>query len=68
MTNPYLELFEKTGNANTARRKIEIFKGITRLGRERGVEVEITLEAANVSRRHAEIRRQNNSSILVDGT
>ena len=66
MTNPYLELFATTGNTNTARRKIEIFKDITRLGRERGVEVEITLEAANVSRRHAEIRRQNDCFILVD--
>ena len=44
MTDHYLELFEPTGNANTARRKMEIFKDITRLGRERGVEVETTLE------------------------
>lgn len=66
MSHPYLELFENTGNANTTRRKIEISKDVTRLGRERGMEVEITLEAANVSRRHAEIRRQNDSFILVD--
>jgi ABC-type multidrug transport system ATPase subunit len=66
MTNPYLELFETAGNTSNTRRKIEIFKDTTRLGRERGVEVEITLEAANVSRRHAEIRRQDDSYILVD--
>src|SRR5262245_51493642 len=62
----YLELFETTGSASTTRRKIEIFKDVTRLGRERGLEVEITLEAANVSRRHAEIRHQDNSYLLVD--
>ena len=66
MNNPYLELFESVGTANTTRRKIEIFKDITRLGRERGLEVEIALEAANVSRRHAEIRKQDNSLVLVD--
>ena len=66
MTDAYLELFETAGNTTTSRRKIEIFKDITRLGRERGLEVEIALEAANVSRRHAEIRRQDNSFVLVD--
>ena len=66
MIHPYLELFETVGNSSTTRRKIEIFKDTTRLGRERGVEVEIALEAANVSRRHAEIRRQGDSCVLVD--
>lgn len=66
MNNPYLELFEAVGTANTSRRKIEIFKDTTRLGRERGLEVEIALEAANVSRRHAEIRKQDNYYVLID--
>ena len=66
MNNAYLELFETTGSTNTTRRRIEVSKDTTRLGRERGLEVEIALDAANVSRRHAEIRRQQDSFVVVD--
>jgi ABC transport system ATP-binding/permease protein len=66
MSQAYLELFETAGSAATTRRRIEIFQDITRLGRERGLEVEIALDAANVSRRHAEIRRQQDSFLIVD--
>lgn len=66
MSNAYLELFEHSGTPKAARRRIELLKDTTRIGRERGLEVEITLEAGNVSRRHAEIRRQNDSFIIVD--
>jgi len=66
MPTPYLELFEHSGTPKATRRRIELLSDITQVGRERGLEVEITLEAANVSRRHAEIRKQNNSFVVVD--
>ena len=66
MAAAYLELFEHSGTPNATRRRIELVNDTTRIGRERGLEVEITLEAANVSRRHTEIRRQNDSYIVVD--
>ena len=43
-----------------------VIKDTTRLGREPGMDVVIASTAANVSRRHAEIRRQDNVYILVD--
>jgi ABC transport system ATP-binding/permease protein len=51
----------------TARpRRFEIKNDVTRLGRERGLEVEIDAGSAVVSRRHAEIRRQDGHCLLVD--
>ena len=62
MNNVYLEFQD----LNSGVQQIPITKDATRLGREPGLDVVIAATAANVSRRHAEIRRQDNVYILVD--
>jgi ABC transport system ATP-binding/permease protein len=62
MNNVYLEFQDATRGTQ----QIQINKDATRLGREPGLEVVIAANAANVSRRHAEIRRQNGVYFLVD--
>jgi hypothetical protein len=62
MNDVYLE-FE---NQHDGLQHIPIVKDSTRLGREPGLDVVFGATAANVSRRHAEIRRQDNVYILVD--
>jgi ABC-type multidrug transport system ATPase subunit/pSer/pThr/pTyr-binding forkhead associated (FHA) protein len=47
-------------------RRIELNSEITRIGRDHGLEVVIAAAAAMVSRRHAEIRRQNGKYRLID--
>ena len=48
------------------KQRIQITKDATRLGREPGLDVVIAATAANVSRRHAEIRHQQGVYHLVD--
>ncbi|PWT91911.1 MAG: hypothetical protein C5B55_07310 [Blastocatellia bacterium] len=62
MNNVYLEFHDSTAGIQ----RIPITKDATRMGREPGLEVTIAANAANVSRRHAEIRRQDSIFILVD--
>lgn len=62
MNNTYLEFVDPANGAQ----RIAIDKETTRMGREPGSEVAIAPNAANVSRRHAEIRRQDGQYILVD--
>jgi ABC transport system ATP-binding/permease protein len=62
MSTVYLEFVDQVAGL----RRFEINTDATRLGRDPGLEVVIAANAANVSRRHAEIRRQDGSYILVD--
>src|SRR5437867_6165690 len=62
MNNVYLEFQDLTSGLQ----QIQITKDATRLGREPGLDVVIASTAANVSRRHAEIRRQEGVYVLVD--
>jgi ABC-type multidrug transport system ATPase subunit len=62
MNNVYLEFQDLASGLQ----QIPVNKDVTRLGREPGLDVVIASTAANVSRRHAEIRRQDNTFILVD--
>jgi ABC-type multidrug transport system ATPase subunit len=62
MNNTYLEFQD----LHHGTQRIPITKDATRMGREPGLEVTIAANAANVSRRHAEIRRQDSIYILVD--
>lgn len=62
MNDTFLEFQDLTAGVQ----RIRITKDATRLGREPGLEVVIAANAANVSRRHAEIRRQEGVYILVD--
>jgi pSer/pThr/pTyr-binding forkhead associated (FHA) protein len=62
MNNTYLEFVDLI----TGAQRISIHREITRMGREPGSEVAIAPNAANVSRRHAEIRLQGGQYILVD--
>jgi ABC-type multidrug transport system ATPase subunit len=62
MNNVYLEFQDHTAGLQ----RFPVDKDSIRLGREPGLEVVIASTAANVSRRHAEIRRQDNTFILVD--
>ncbi len=62
MNNVYLEFQD----LHQGTQRIPITKDVTRMGREPGLEVTIAANAANVSRRHAEIRKQDLIYILVD--
>jgi ABC-type multidrug transport system ATPase subunit len=62
MNNVYLEFQDLSAGPQ----QIQITKDMTRLGREPGLDVVIAATAANVSRQHAEIRRQESTYILVD--
>jgi len=62
MSDVYLEFQDQYAGTQ----HIPVIKDTTRLGREPGLDVVIASTAANVSRRHAEIRRQDNVYILVD--
>jgi ABC-type multidrug transport system ATPase subunit len=62
MNNVYLEYQD----ASAGPQRISIVKDATRLGREPGLDVVIAANAANVSRRHAEVRNQNGVYFLVD--
>ena len=62
MTTVYLEIQDP----HAGLQHIPITKDATRMGREPGLDVVIGASAANVSRRHAEIRRQDAVYILVD--
>ena len=62
MNNVYLEFQDLASSPQ----RVDITKEATRLGREPGLDVVIASTAANVSRRHAEIRRQEGVFILVD--
>ena len=62
MSDVYLEFQDQYAGTQ----HIPVIKDTTRLGREPGLDVVIASTAANVSRRHAEIRRQDNIYILVD--
>jgi len=57
---------ELSGAGTGSLHRIELSKEITRFGREPGVEGAIDAAAAIVSRRHAEIRRQDGRYVLVD--
>jgi ABC-type multidrug transport system ATPase subunit/pSer/pThr/pTyr-binding forkhead associated (FHA) protein len=60
-------VFVELSGAGTGRlQRIELIKEVTRFGRDPGVEGAIDAAAAIVSRRHAEIRRQDGRYILVD--
>ena len=63
-TEPAFVELSGTGTGNLKR--IELSKDVTRFGRDPGVEGAIAAAAAVVSRRHAEIRRQDGNYILVD--
>jgi len=62
MSNVYLELQDPLSGLQ----HIPITKDATRMGREPGLDVVIGASAANVSRRHAEIRRQDDVYFLLD--
>lgn len=57
---------ELSGTGTGSLKRIELSKDVTRFGRDPGVEGAIAAAAAVVSRRHAEIRRQDGNYILVD--
>ncbi|MEP6718583.1 MAG: FHA domain-containing protein [bacterium] len=60
-------VFVELSGAGTGRlQRIELKKEVTRFGRDAGVEGAIDAAAAIVSRRHAEIRRQDGRYLLVD--
>jgi len=60
-------VFVELSGAGTGRlQRIELKKDVTRFGRDAGVEGAIDAAAAIVSRRHAEIRRQDGRYVLVD--
>src|SRR5215470_10961323 len=62
MNNVFLEFQDITSGFQ----EIYITRDITRLGREPGLEIVLAPTAANVSRRHAEIRIQEGTYFLVD--
>jgi len=62
MNDVYLEFLDKVSSSQ----RFFINKESVRLGREPGLDVVIDANAANVSRRHAEIKQQNETYILVD--
>lgn len=57
---------ELSGAGTGPLQRIELKKEVTRFGRDAGVEGAIDAAAAIVSRRHAEIRRQDGRYVLVD--
>ena len=59
-------IVELSGTGTGNLKRIELSKDVTRFGRDPGVEGAIAAAAAVVSRRHAEIRRQDENYILVD--
>jgi ABC transport system ATP-binding/permease protein len=62
-STPSLEMIDsKTGRLQ----RFQINRDVMCLGRDAGVEVKIDVDAAMVSRRHAEIRRQNDQFLVVD--
>jgi ABC-type multidrug transport system ATPase subunit/predicted component of type VI protein secretion system len=64
---PAESVFVELSGAGTGRlQRIELKKEVTRFGRDPGVEGAIDAAAAVVSRRHAEIRRQDGRHVLVD--
>lgn len=64
---PDESVFVELSGAGTGRlQRIELKKEVTRFGRDPGVEGAIDAAAAIVSRRHAEIRRQDGRYVLVD--
>ncbi|HEV8366778.1 MAG TPA: FHA domain-containing protein [Pyrinomonadaceae bacterium] len=62
MTNVYLEFQDLTSGLQ----RVPLFNDATRIGRDPSVDVVIAANAANVSRRHAEIREQDGVYIVVD--
>jgi ABC-type multidrug transport system ATPase subunit/pSer/pThr/pTyr-binding forkhead associated (FHA) protein len=62
MNNVYLEFQD----IHSGFQEIHITQDVTRLGREPGLDVVLASTAANVSRRHAEIRHQEGIYFLVD--
>jgi ABC-type multidrug transport system ATPase subunit/pSer/pThr/pTyr-binding forkhead associated (FHA) protein len=64
---PDESVFVELSGAGTGRlQRFELNKEVTRFGRDPGVEGAIDAAAAIVSRRHAEIRRQDGRYVLVD--
>jgi ABC-type multidrug transport system ATPase subunit/pSer/pThr/pTyr-binding forkhead associated (FHA) protein len=61
---PVIVEFVRTSTGKLER--IQLTKDVTRLGREPGMEVALDAAAAVVSRRHAEIQRQDGQYMLVD--
>jgi ABC-type multidrug transport system ATPase subunit/pSer/pThr/pTyr-binding forkhead associated (FHA) protein len=57
---------ELSGLGTAKLQRIELNKDVTRFGRDQALEGVIDAAAAVVSRRHAEIRRQNGRFIIVD--
>ena len=57
---------ELSGTGTKSLKRIELNKEVTRFGRDAGVEGAIDAAAAVVSRRHAEIRREQGNYVLVD--
>ncbi|MEK6281706.1 MAG: FHA domain-containing protein [Acidobacteriota bacterium] len=57
---------ELSGAGTESLKRIELSKEVTRFGRDPGVEGAIAAAAAVVSRRHAEIRRQDERYVLFD--
>ncbi|HKR58323.1 MAG TPA: FHA domain-containing protein, partial [Pyrinomonadaceae bacterium] len=61
-----LAFVELSGAGTGSLKRIELSKEVTRFGRDAAVEGAIDAAAAVVSRRHAEIRRQDGKYILFD--
>ena len=61
-----LAYVELSGTGTGSLKRIELSKDVTRFGRDPGVEGAIAAAAAVVSRRHAEIRRQDGKYVLID--
>ena len=61
-----LAYVELSGTGTGSLKRIELSKDVTRFGRDPGVEGAIAAAAAVVSRRHAEIRRQDGTYVLID--
>ncbi|MBA3356300.1 MAG: FHA domain-containing protein [Pyrinomonadaceae bacterium] len=67
LSKPTEPVFVELSGLGTARlQRIELNKEVIRFGRDQAVEGVIDAAAAVVSRRHAEIRRQNGRFIVVD--
>jgi ABC-type multidrug transport system ATPase subunit len=66
-SKPAEPVFVELSGLGTARlKRIELNKEVIRFGRDQALEGAIDVDAAVVSRRHAEIRRQNGRFIVVD--
>jgi len=65
-TNAEPAFVELSGTGTGKLKRIELSNDVTRFGRDPGVEGAIAAAAAVVSRRHAEIRRQDGNYVLVD--